>query len=184
MFGESAICMECKPAWTQRLRQGMTSTAAPNFNYAGFWIRFLAVFIDGLIMGAVQGALWIVFFGGTFASIFTQAARGGDPSETAALLAPMFNFFGIYQLLGYGLSMAYHVFFWLKFGATPGKMAVGVKIVMADGSAITPGVAIGRYFGTILSMLILCIGYMMAGWDEEKRALHDRLAGTRVIRIR
>jgi len=48
MFGDSAICAECKPAWAQRLRQGMTSTAPTHFRYAGFWIRFLAIILDGL----------------------------------------------------------------------------------------------------------------------------------------
>src|SRR4051812_10366820 len=39
IFGESAVCAECKPGWVQRLRQGMTSTAPTHFRYAGFWIR-------------------------------------------------------------------------------------------------------------------------------------------------
>src|ERR1700722_15569464 len=58
MFGQSAICAECKPAWIQRLRQGMTSTAAANFQYAGFWIRFGAVCLDGLFLGVVRGGVF------------------------------------------------------------------------------------------------------------------------------
>jgi uncharacterized RDD family membrane protein YckC len=184
MFGESAICVECKPAWIQRLRQGMESTTPAPFRYAGFWIRTGAVLIDSLILGIVQSVIFMILFGGTFASMFTVAARGGDPSETAALLAPMFGFIGLYQLLSYALQCAYSSFLWVKYGATLGQMAVGIKVVRPDGSPLSWGVAIGRYFAFLLSTLILCIGHMMAGWDDEKRALHDRLAGTRVIHAR
>src|SRR5262249_8996017 len=53
IFGESAICADCKPEWVQRLRQGMTSTSPVALRYAGFWIRFGAVFIDSLIFAAL-----------------------------------------------------------------------------------------------------------------------------------
>ena len=58
-----------------------------------------------------------------------------------------------------------------------------LKIVRPDGAPITYLRAFGRYFAEILSTLILFIGFMMAGWDEEKRALHDRICDTRVIRL-
>jgi uncharacterized RDD family membrane protein YckC len=45
------------------------------------------------------------------------------------------------------------------------------------------GQATGRYFATFLSALILCIGFIMAGIRSDKRALHDLLAGTRVVRL-
>lgn len=62
-------------------------------------------------------------------------------------------------------------------------MALKLKIVRPNGDPITYGRALGRYFGEMLSGLILCIGFMMAGWDEEKRTLHDRVCDTRVIRL-
>ena len=182
MFGESAICVDCKPAWTQRLRQGMTSTAAVNLNYAGFWIRFGAVCIDGLVLGAVQGVLFFILFGGTFFSLATQAAQ--NPDAGAAAFGAMAGGLGMFQGLSLLVQCAYHSFFWFRFGATPGQMALGLKVVNPDGTAISVGQAIGRYFAYLLSGLILGIGFMMAGWDDEKRALHDRLASTRVIRVR
>lgn len=187
IYGESAICADCKPAWAQRLRQGMTSTAPGNLRYAGFWIRVGAHLIDGIILSTALGSVFFLFFGASFFAIIQQAAaagaRGGqpDPTEMAALMAPMMASMGLFQLVGLVVSLAYSAGFWLKFGATPGKMAVGIKVVRADGSPISVGQAIGRFFGYLLSSLILYIGYMMAGWDEQKRALHDRLAETRVI---
>lgn len=64
---------------------------------------------------------------------------------------------------------------------TIGKMIVGIKVGDADGNQISFGNALGRYFAKILSFLILCIGFMMAGWDEKKQALHDKLADTYVF---
>ena len=69
-----------------------------------------------------------------------------------------------------------------RFGATPGKMACGLKVVMADGGKVTYLRALGRAFSEILSGIILYIGYIMAGFDDEKRALHDRICDTRVIK--
>ena len=60
-------------------------------------------------------------------------------------------------------------------------MAVGIKVGNENGERISAGNAAGRFFGKILSGLILYIGYMMAGWDKKKQALHDKLAGTYVF---
>jgi uncharacterized RDD family membrane protein YckC len=146
MFGDSAICAECKPAWVQRLRQGMTSTAPAHYHYAGFWIRFGAVIIDSLIVGAVEGVLFFVFFGGSMATLVADAARGGDVSAGpgAAFAAAFAASMGMFQLMGIALQVAYHSFFWVRFGGTPGQMACGLKVIRADGSPMTWGVAIGR----------------------------------------
>jgi len=183
MFGDSAICMECKPAWAQRLRQGMTSTAPVNFRYAGFWIRFLALILDGMLTSFVFGIIFWMFFGSSMVDIFQRAARGrGD--DPFALMGPMMGISGPSRVLSTALGIAYQAFFLSKFGATPGKMALGLKVITPDGGPVSVGRAIGRYFGTVLSGLILGIGFMMAGWDDEKRALHDRICGTRVIKTR
>jgi uncharacterized RDD family membrane protein YckC len=93
-----------------------------------------------------------------------------------------FAHLGEAKLASLAVSLSYFVFFWTQYGATPGKMLFKLKVVTPVGTLITPGQAVIRYFGQILSGLILGIGFMMAGWDEQKRALHDRLANTRVIR--
>jgi uncharacterized RDD family membrane protein YckC len=86
------------------------------------------------------------------------------------------------QLLFFALEGGYIVFFLGKYGATPGKMACKIKVVNADGSPITYSRASGRFFSEILSGLLCGVGYLMAGFDDEKRALHDRLCNTRVIK--
>ena len=121
---------------------------------AGFWIRFVAVLIDGVVLLVAQGILfsagWMVSGGST----------GG----------------------GMAVKGVVNVFHWL-WGQTLGKMALQIKVVSMDGGPLTFGQAAGRYFATFLSAIILCIGFIMAGIRTDKRALHDLLAGTRVIRL-
>jgi uncharacterized RDD family membrane protein YckC len=88
---------------------------------------------------------------------------------------------GISTLVNLILVIAYEVYFLSTRGATPGKMVFGLKVVRADGSGISRGLAAGRYFASWVSSVTLGIGYIMAGMDDEKRALHDRICDTRVI---
>jgi uncharacterized RDD family membrane protein YckC len=63
-------------------------------------------------------------------------------------------------------------------------MALGLKVIRADGGPISAGLALGRYLAQILSALIFGIGYIIAGFDSEKRSLHDRICDTRVIYVK
>ena len=84
------------------------------------------------------------------------------------------------NLFGTLIGAAYGIVFHWRWGQTLGKMALQIKVVSMDGGPLSFGQAIGRYFATFLSALILCIGFIMAGIRSDKRALHDLLAGTRV----
>ncbi len=161
-FENARVCAACKPIFVQKLKEGITPAGV--LNYAGFWIRFAAQFIDGIILQASGFCIGLVT---------GMALRGGDSASSAPLVA---------GLIGFLTGISYMVFFNGRFGATPGKMALKLKIVRPDGEPITYMRALGRYFGQMVSSLTLCIGFMMAGWDEEKRALHDRICDTRVIR--
>jgi uncharacterized RDD family membrane protein YckC len=66
--------------------------------------------------------------------------------------------------------------------ATLGKMALKIYVTDLQGRRISFGQATGRHFGKIISAIILCIGYMMAGFTAQKQALHDIMAGTLVKR--
>ena len=133
---------------------------------AGFWIRFVAVMIDGVVLLVAQGILfsagWVVSGGNT----------GGGMAVK-----------GVANLFGTLLGAAYGIIFHWLWGQTLGKMALQIKVVSMDGGPLTFGQATGRYFATFLSAIILCIGFIMAGIRSDKRALHDLLAGTRVVRL-
>jgi uncharacterized RDD family membrane protein YckC len=66
-------------------------------------------------------------------------------------------------------------------GATPGKLAVGIRVTRGDGRPVSFGRAIGRWFGRVPSAVLL-IGYVIAFFDSRRRTLHDRIADTIVVR--
>ena len=160
------VCGLCKPALLQQMREG-TANPAGHVQYAGFWIRTAAVLIDYVILSAINIAISIVLVGG--------AALSGDPNTGMAALA-------VTYLLAVATGMTYEMYFLVKKGATPGKMALGLRVIRVSRGPITWGLAFGRQLGKSVSAMILGFGYFMAGWDPEKRALHDRICDTRVIK--
>lgn len=160
------VCAACKPIVVQRLKEGVSLTT--EMEYGGFWIRFLAKFIDGIILLVMQVVLRLLL---TFL-FFAQ-----NPLGSALWFS--FIFMNLFNL---AIRVGYTTFFLGKYGATPGKMACGLRVVTSDGDPISYARACGRYFAEILSSIILLIGYIMAAFDEEKRTLHDRICDTRVIR--
>lgn len=126
---------------------------------AGFWIRCGAYMIDGVLISLVQALVGLLF---AFAS-------------APPLLG---NLFG--SLLG----IAYFVWMPAAYsGQTLGKMAAGVAVVRTDGSPLTYMRCLGRWAGYLVSGITMGIGFLMAGVTGQKRALHDYIAGTRVIYV-
>jgi uncharacterized RDD family membrane protein YckC len=66
--------------------------------------------------------------------------------------------------------------------ATLGKQAMGLKVTDLSGGRINFGQASIRHFGKFISAIILFIGYLMMLWDSKKQTLHDKIAGTLVIK--
>jgi uncharacterized RDD family membrane protein YckC len=174
-FGDRLICPYCKDAYAQKLREGVAPAAV--VSYAGFWIRFVAYMIDAIILMVAMGIVQFAFLGSfvTFPHMDAQA-------HPELMIAPMLGMLGMISLISIGIGCAYESFFVFKYGATPGKMALSLKVVRPNGGPIDLGRAVGRYFGKILSGIILYIGYIIAGFDSEKKALHDMICDTRVIR--
>ena len=80
---------------------------------------------------------------------------------------------GISTTVSIVITVAFTVFFLGRFGATPGKMALNLKVVRPGGEPVTYLQALGRYFSEMVSSMTCGIGYVIAGFDVEKRALHD-----------
>jgi uncharacterized RDD family membrane protein YckC len=154
------VSAEYKHVALQRLREGVSG--AGQREYAGFWIRVGAKFVDGIILNVAGQIIQLVI----------GLALKGSP-EVAA---------GIGVIIALGINAGYMIYFTGKYGATPGKMACKIEVIRADGSPMTFGRATGRYFAEMLSGLTLGIGYIMVAFDEEKRSLHDRICDTRVVR--
>jgi uncharacterized RDD family membrane protein YckC len=131
-----------------------------HLNYAGFGIRFVAVFIDGILLQIVQIALSYMLYG--------NWSFGDEPLEVT--LAGLF--LGIAYTVGMQSS---------KTQGTLGKMAVGIKVGDENGNRITALNALGRYLASFISAITIGIGYLMVIWDDKKQGLHDKLAGTYVF---
>jgi uncharacterized RDD family membrane protein YckC len=152
--------------------------------YAGFWLRFAASLVDGLILGVPFWLVVIVLFTvfGGFGLMMRQ--RPADPRAVAAFLGPIFGLF----FLG---MVAFVIVEWLYFAgmesserqATFGKSVMSVRVTDYEGRRLTFGHASGRFFAKLISGLIpFAIGYIMAGFTEKKQALHDLIAATLVLR--
>jgi uncharacterized RDD family membrane protein YckC len=163
------VCAECKPAFLSRV---MASGAAvtSKWHYAGFWIRVVARLIDGIALGIAQAFIALLFFG-TFGAQFLPGVTRSAPIGLRLS----------FQLLSYAIVIAYEAVLLRYQGATLGKIALGLKVVRSNGESLGWRISVGRYFMYIVSGIILLIGYIMAGFDDEKRALHDRVCDTRVI---
>jgi uncharacterized RDD family membrane protein YckC len=149
--------------------------AAP-VRYAGFWIRFLARVIDAVLLGVVNAVIRIPLV--IMLGVGTGRGRG------LIFLPVVMSLIGISVMISIAVGLVYEVYLVSTRGGTLGKLILGLKIVRADGSPVPAGRAAGRYFAQWLSGAILMIGYLMAGFDPEKRALHDRICETRVVYAR
>jgi uncharacterized RDD family membrane protein YckC len=152
--------------------------------YAGFWLRFVAYIIDGVICGFAFLVLLVPLFiltgAGTVLGKITSGENISDDVATFMGLGFLFGFFGIIFLIG-----------WLYFAlsessswqATLGKKMLNLKVTDLSGQPISFGRASGRYFSKIITGLIpLMIGYILAGFTEKKQAIHDMIASCLVLR--
>lgn len=158
------VCAGCKPIFVQKLREGVPG--ASSLPRAGFWIRFAALVLDALILAPAALLFWGVAFMQDPQSFFVE---GGYHPKTLAL-----------RLIALGAVLAYEAFFVGRYGATPGKMICDLQVVRADGARLTYHRAFARGIGKWVSQLTFYIGFLMAAFDPQRRALHDHICDTRV----
>jgi len=176
-FEGSWISAEHRDAFFQRMREGVSQPG--RFVYGNFWPRFAAKLIDGLILTAASIIVNMIL-----AAFLLGSANYFDPQASPENITPILVFQGMSFLANTLIALSFGVFFIRRFSATPGKMALGLKLVRTDGSPLGVGRIIGRYFAEWLSSMILMIGYIMAAFDDQRRALHDRVCDTRVIKAK
>ena len=165
-FNDLRVCAVCKPLFIQKIKEGVPVIGA--MDYAGFWTRFAAIAIDGFIMWILNLIIFIPIG-------FLMPTSAENPFA-------IISFLPVLMLFQYAVPAAYDTWFVGKYAATPGKMVCKLKVIVADGSRLSYARAFGRHLAKWLSSMILLIGYIMAAFDDEKRALHDRVCETRVIR--
>ena len=139
--------------------------------YAGFWICFAAYLVDTLLLSFIFLPLGFVL------GLVLALSNGGEENQAA------------FALLSMAIRIVSVVTGWLYFAwlessawqATVGKKICGLRVTDLNGQRISFGKATGRYFGKILSGIILAIGFVMIAFSEKKQGLHDQLAGTLVL---
>src|SRR6266581_3911664 len=178
------VCAECKPAFLSRIMASGAAGASPlAWRYGGFWIRFGARFIDGLVFMVPA----LIFAAVLIPNLIRAGSQTGNSASApnAAFAALGVTFFVVIFLVGgcYEILM-------LKYrSATLGKMACGLTVIRSDGRSLSWGLCFGRFFMwnvvtsgiPYLNSVLMLVSGIMLGVDHEKRALHDRVCDTRVI---
>jgi uncharacterized RDD family membrane protein YckC len=141
----------------------------------GFWIRFIATIIDGVIITIPTSIIGAVM-GMVMAAVF----HGGKIPTPFFLFSQLMS-----AAIGILISLSYYTYFYQSTGSTLGKKIFQLKVVDATtGNLLTfKQVVLREIVGKILSSITFLIGYIMAGVREDKRALHDFIADTRVEEI-
>lgn len=156
------------------------ATAAGSAKPCGFWARLGAYVIDSVILGVIFQLVW------------TQLAESKHwtlplfPKELTDAAMQQFVqdgqvWFNHAAPIFYPLFFLYDVLLNGRFGATVGKMAIGARIVVWDGSRLGYARAALRWLAARVSDLFFFAGYLLIALRPDKRGLHDFLAGTRVI---
>ena len=155
---------------------GLHLSAAPvTVAYAGFWRRFWALLLDGIVMNIVMIPIQMV----VGAPMWAYSDGDLTPEGFMALLskfAALFFFTCLVQWIYFAFLES------SERQASLGKMALGIKVTDLEGRRISFGRATGRYFARFITACTLLIGYLMQIFTRRRQTLHDLITGTLVVR--
>jgi uncharacterized RDD family membrane protein YckC len=151
--------------------------AVASAGYGGFWIRFLALIIDGIIVRVAVFPFAAAF--GLMGLRHRPFIMHGplDESDIATIVGASLATFWIFA----GINWLYEALLTSSvWQGTVGKKILNLKVTDEGGNRITFARATGRHFAKYYVSTILLIGFIMAAFTDRKRALHDIIAGTLV----
>lgn len=162
------------PGWGQ-------GTVPPGLTLASGGVRFAARTIDYIFLGLGAGGLSFLLI--VIALVATDADNFGTAEDGLYNFLFVFSW-GVWLLL-------YDWLFLMAGGATPGKMLCGIKVVGSNGERLSQGQGLGRAALFGLPQSLICIGHLFAVLESvvgfgtpTKQALHDKAAGTYVVKTR
>lgn len=135
-----------------------------NPNTLSFWRRTLCLIYDFLLFLAIWFIASLIFI------VIVQ-----DTNST--------YFRPIYQFYSLSIIGIYFIWFWTHGGQTLAMQTWKMKVVAKDGSALTMKQAITRYLFAVIGITTFGIGIIWALFDRDRQYLHDRLAGTRIVKV-
>lgn len=141
----------------------------PQHKLATLWSRVGAGLIDAIIVVTLTG---VACFGWSI----NEGMQGIVQSES------IWNARGL--LVALAVDLVYAVYFMSgSKQSTPGQRALNVRIAKVDGSDVGVGSALGRYLVSLISSILLKIGFLIAVFTARKQTLHDLAAGTIVVKV-
>lgn len=148
------------------------TSSGPSGPRAGFWKRFAAALIDGILLGIVNLGISAAFG----QKLVETTHRNGTSSVH-------FQATGLAFILEIAIAVAYFGYFeGGASGQTLGKRALGIRVIdFSSGGPIGFGRAVLRYFARFLSTVACLLGYLWMLWDKEKQTWHDKIATTLVV---
>ncbi len=157
--------------------------ATVQFIYAGFWRRLVAWILDMVLVSIILSPIKFIFMPAAYNNYFNHVLQAIQSNEQIPILPA--NDILIISLINTFSALFTYFYFatWesSRHQATPGKIAIGIKVIDINGQRLSFWRASGRYAGKIISAMTLLIGYMMAGWTKQSQALHDKLNDCLVI---
>ena len=136
--------------------------AVRKYELAGLVNRFAAYVIDSLLMGLLTMLVFIII----------GSAGHRLPVEMLKFIVT-------------ALPVAYYWYFWTRRdGQTPGKFAVGIRVIRSDGAKLSDVDALMRAIGYHISSMLFGLGFVWALFDKKNQTWHDKIARTYVVRDR
>lgn len=161
---------------------GAVPRATEEGQYAGFWIRFVAWFIDLIVVQIVTQPIALAI--GPSFQFEETGLDSGEPGSfsysfdidpTAAVIG---------GVIGIVIPTVYYIVSFSRWGQTLGALAVSIKVQHPDGTLLSPALAAVRYIGTLISAMFLLLGYFWMIWDGRKQTWHDKFANSVVVKVK
>lgn len=157
------LCPQCRTPLPREIGARCTRCGYTATKYGGFLRRFCAYLIDTIVIGIIY-------------AIFALFALGSMSMDSSGISMVVILIVVVIIMLIY-----FPIFESSQYQGTPGKIALGLKVVDENFVKISVGKAVIRYLGRIVCGLTLSIGYLLILFTDKKQGLHDKIAGTFVI---
>lgn len=177
--------------WETELRERMRVSAPPRMAKGGFWLRLVAVWIDGLFVSLIVSIAAAAVFSATGLNrvlVASLPALEADPQTAIETLRPVLEpYLGVLALTYLGIALLWTLYRPVCHGAwgrTLGKLVLGLRVVRTDGTPLGFSRAFLRYLGYMIALIPFGLGVLWVAWDDQKQGWHDKIAGTFVIKER
>jgi uncharacterized RDD family membrane protein YckC len=150
------------------------------FMPAGPWPRLAAFLVDLMMVSALASTLWALVAPTLGVTIKPPPENFSSFEEISRFMRDQSPYLGFFQLCWFLIDVAFNG----RFGATPGKLITGLRIVREDGRPLGYPRAAVRFGARLLVETLFYLGFLPVFFRRDRRGVHDLLAGTRVISLR